>query len=667
MNTGDDPFEVKHGRISGLEQEGKPARNFPLKQIIILTSIAAVLVGGIIIATRFVYIRPEIFTPNKNALQPIDGVVKEMGADSDNIHIKRGRESYAKGYYNDAVSEFNEVVESGSSDRDKGIALAFLGMIADDRNEYDKAVEYYTRAMKYDSKNADIYKNLSIAYRHKKDYDRAADTAKESISLNAKDVNSKILLGNIYFDQGKFKEAADQYGDALKENPDNAAVMYNLGMSMLKTGDEFAAMEYLRKAAAADRIGEIAHRAYSRLGVMYTERKNFEMAEKYLKEAVSVRPSDALNRYNLGIAYMRQNKKEEAAEEFKKAEELGERDSEMLENLGDAYLAMRDYNRSQSVYERLLNINSRNVRILSRLGEIYYEKGELDRAYDTYKKITSIEPATENARIAFLNMGNILDDAQRFDEAVEAYNRALAISPKDDTALYNLGIAYKHAGKPELAVDAWRKAADLNVNDPKPLLSMADLYYERGFADLAEKEYEKVARRWPNIQEGHFKLATIYYKRNQLEYAQRAYQRVIEINENNELSRKAYINLGLIQAKTGATEESMEKSMQQIQKALLIKPGDPEALNSLGIIYSKKQMYDRAIDAFFQVVKASTDSKMVSEAYNNIGKAYYKKKQYGKALKAFTRGIEEDPSSEEIRMNRKTAMQAYEAEISRER
>ena len=79
-----------------------------------------------------------------------------------------------------------------------------------------------------------------------------------------------------------------------------------------------------------------------------------------------------------------------------------------------------------------------------------------------------LEPATENARVAYLNMGNILDDAQRYEEAIEAYQKALSISPKDDAAYYNLGIAYKHAGKPELAITAWKKAAELDPNDRAP-------------------------------------------------------------------------------------------------------------------------------------------------------------------------------------------------------
>ena len=87
---------------------------------------------------------------------------------------------------------------------------------------------------------------------------------------------------------GRYDEAITAYREALDKSPNNPRLLYNLGSALMMKGDEFAAMEYFKKAGAADRIGEVAHTAYSRLGVMYIERKDFDEAEKYLKEAVSI-------------------------------------------------------------------------------------------------------------------------------------------------------------------------------------------------------------------------------------------------------------------------------------------------------------------------------------------------------------------------------------------
>lgn len=667
----DQPDEQPHRpRILMAEEDVRPSTAKSIRPIIIASSALLVAVAAIVLLTSY-YKKPKIFTPSgkneANETLYTDLDKKELPEfTTENIHLKRGRESYHRGYYNDALAELTEVVESDASDGDKAMALTYMGIIYDDKGEYNKAVDCYTRALTYDKKNPIIYRNLSLAYRHKKEYDKAGTFAEKAIDIDSKNTQNRLLLGNLYFEQGRYDDAIRAYEDTLKLDRENGSALYNLGIALYKKGDEVSAIDYLKRAGAADKIGQAAHLANSKLGVIFTRRREFDLAEQHLRLATSIAPNDPVDRYNLGIVYLKQNKPDLALEQFTRAEELGREDAAITENIGEAYYSLKDYDRSLNAYNRLLDTNRRNAKILSRLAEIYYEKGELDKAYDFYQKITAYEPASENARVAYLNMGNILDDAQRFDEAIDVYKRALAISPKDDSALFNLGIAYKHAHKPELAIESWKKASELNPDNPKPLLALADFYYENSHYDLAMDEYQRILRRWPGVQEGHFNLASIYYKKNLNDYAIASYKRVIEINDKNDLARKAYINLGMLTSRADRPgDDAAQESMSYVQKALLIQPGDPESLFSLGIIYSKREMYDRAIDTFYQALRASNDPKINADAYNNIGKCYFKKGQFKKALQSFTRGIEEDPTSEEIRMNRKVAMQAYEEELSR--
>ena len=104
-----------------------------------------------------------------------------------------------------------------------------------------------------------------------------------------------------------------------------------------------------------------------------------------------------------------------------------------------------------------------------------------------------------------------------------------------------------------------------------------------------------------------------------------------------------------------------------LNKALLLKPGDPDSLLALGAIYSAREMHDQAIETFYQALKNTSDTRLVAETYNSIGRSYYSKKMFKKALQAFTRGIEEDPSNEQLRINRKAAMQAYETELAKDK
>ena len=199
-------------------------------------------------------------------------------------------------------------------------------------------------------------------------------------------------------------------------------------------------------------------------------------------------------------------------------------------------------------------------------------------------------------------------------------------------------------------------------------MAIADYYYERGYYDLAETEYRRIVGRWPNIQEPHFKMGTMYYKRGNYDYALNAYNRVIEIDAELRPGAQGADQQGhpCLEDRQRA-KRAWTRSMNLIQKALLMKPEDTEALFALGIIYMKKEMYDNAMDTFYQVVKGAAEDRSSSPTRTTISaSAISRKRQYKKALQAFTRGIEEDPGSEELRMNRKAATQAYEAELGRD-
>ncbi len=665
---------IKHNRISGIEAIQKESLPGSQGKLILILSLSAIAIVSILLLTHYVFDKPGSFLSKKSGDKikaENSDILSEAGiiapAQTENPDLLKAIDLYKGGYKTQAITGFTTVLESASSDRDKAIALLYLGMIADSTGDYNSALSYFQRALNYDKKNPDIFLNIAKTYRNMQDYTKAISNAESSHELAPGKVNPLLLLGNIYYDQGNFNEAAKYYEKAMEIEKNSPPLLYNMAITLLRKGDYFSGLEYLKKAADADVIGEIAYKSYSRLGAEFIENNNFPLAEKYLKQAVALRPGEPVARYNLAIAYLRQNKNNEALKELEEAEKLGKGDPDILEKVGDSYLAMDELDSSLRSYSKIMESRSRDVKILSRIGEIYYKKGELDRAYNAYSKITSLEPATENARVAYLNMGNILDDALKYDDAIKAYESALAIKGNDDMTYYNLGISYKHADKPALAIESWQKSAGINPGNIKPRIAIADYYNERGYPDLAEKEYQEILYKWPDNQEAAFKTASIYHRQKNYRDAEKAYTRANEIDPSTEMARKALINLAIISSIQNTNEANLDKSMEIIGKALIMKPGDPDALLAMGIIYAKKEMHEKAIDTFYQVIKGTRDSFVISESYNNIGKSYYQQNNYKKAIEAFSRGIEENPTSEELRMNRKTASAAYENELAKTR
>jgi Tfp pilus assembly protein PilF len=100
---------------------------------------------------------------------------------------------------------------------------------------------------------------------------------------------------------------------------------------------------------------------------------------------------------------------------------------------------------------------------------------------------------------ALISLGNMMMDSSRFNEAVDAYQKALDIDPKNVDVRVDMGTCYKNMGKPDIAVKEYRKALEFN---PKHLHAHQNLgvvlaYDLKDYAQ-AIKEFEKALEIAPN-------------------------------------------------------------------------------------------------------------------------------------------------------------------------
>ena len=74
------------------------------------------------------------------------------------------------------------------------------------------------------------------------------------------------------------------------------------------------------------------------------------------------------------------------------------------------------------------------------MGIALQEQGKLEEAIEAYNKALAIKPDYAEA---YNNMGNALQEQGKLEEAIEAYNKALAIKPDYAEAYNNMGNALK--------------------------------------------------------------------------------------------------------------------------------------------------------------------------------------------------------------------------------
>jgi len=79
----------------------------------------------------------------------------------------------------------------------------------------------------------------------------------------------------------------------------------------------------------------------------------------------------------------------------------------------------------------------------------------------------------------------------RFEQAIEAYERALEAKPDWPDAMGGLAMAHMHAGKLDEAIRIGKRVVELEPEDPMGHTSLSMFYQRKNMIEEAEKEQAK--------------------------------------------------------------------------------------------------------------------------------------------------------------------------------
>lgn len=148
-----------------------------------------------------------------------------------------------------------------------------------------------------------------------------------------------------------------------------------------------------------------------------------------------------------------------------------------------------------------------------------------------------------------LNAGANYAWERRWDEAIQAYRRALAEFPDDVAALAGLGLAFAEAGRLEDALDTYRHAAEVDPENPtfpervgevlerlgrpqeaaSAYLEAAERYMRRQAPSLALERWEDAVRVDPSCVPAHVRLLRAHLAAGRKAEALREYLALAEI------------------------------------------------------------------------------------------------------------------------------------------
>jgi len=128
------------------------------------------------------------------------------------------------------------------------------------------------------------------------------------------------------------------------------------------------------------------------------------------------------------------------------------------------------------------------------LGALLLQMGRLDEAIAHFRRALEISP---NLIEAYNNLGMALMRSGRTEEALAEYNRALVLEPDDADTQIALGAALRQIGRAGEAIPHFEKALSARPNDANAQNNLANALLDSGRAAQAAAHYRKALEAQP--------------------------------------------------------------------------------------------------------------------------------------------------------------------------
>ncbi len=260
---------------------------------------------------------------------------KELAPENKKKIVSDNQRSFFVTNYNKGISantmmdyqkaaEFFEKAVAVDPENPKGYIN--LGVAYSKLKQHDKSLEAFKKAIEVDSTSVEAveaWRNLGITYQANGDYENAAKAFAKVAELAPDDYDGHFSLGDMYFQMGDRQEALESYLKAAEIKGDDAALQYQIGACYftLKKYKEAGQAFQMAAALSRDKDPDLYKDALFNLGVSYLKMQDYDAAITTLKRVLAIEETSEVHEM-LGAAYGKKGMKEEAIKEFERAKEL---------------------------------------------------------------------------------------------------------------------------------------------------------------------------------------------------------------------------------------------------------------------------------------------------------------------------------------------------------
>lgn len=218
------------------------------------------------------------------------------------------------------------------------------------------------------------------------------------------------------------------------------------------------------------------------VGRVFEANGQLEQAAKAYRQALTVDPAYGPARFALIQAELNRGNRDGAIAEAKKLAAGGATSPDIERLIGEDAVRRLDYANAIPFLERATRGLPGNPDGWALLGRAYHANGRYDNAAEAYKKAVELAPQNLNYRSTY---GLILGQAGELEKGLAELQKVTGTPGYKDAAGWtNLGWIYRNLNKPQESIAAYQKALELDPKQEQAALGL-------GWAYSYTKEYDK--------------------------------------------------------------------------------------------------------------------------------------------------------------------------------
>jgi tetratricopeptide (TPR) repeat protein len=343
--------------------------------------------------------------------------------------------------------------------------------------------------------------------------------------------------------------------------------------------------------------------------------------------------------FNQGLQFHSQGQLEQAMLAYEQVLQLAPKHFQAMHHVGIGSFQMGDPVLAEHFIRSALEINPNVAEAHSNLGNALKEQQRFEEAVDSYDAALALQANDPNT---YYNRGIALQALRRQEDALASYDRALALNAADHQAWNNRAVVLKDLQRYFDALESVNRALALEARDVEAHNNRGNILNDAGDADGALKAYDLALELFPGYADAWYNRGRALQALERLEEAVQAYGKAIELNP--ELAR-AYNNRATALYKL----KRFKEALLDCQQAIALQRDYVEAFRTQGQVLREMGRPDMAALSFEAISVLEKDD---TAAMQQRALALKESKQLDEALECIGRAIALEPENADLYLTR---------------